>query len=40
MVVDKEEGGNKECPHMLLGIEVFHTSVVVGLWTMVCGGTY
>jgi hypothetical protein len=31
MVVDKEVGGNKECPHMLVGIEVFHTSVVVGV---------
>ena len=31
MVVDKEVGGNKECPHMLAGIEVFHTLVVVGV---------
>jgi hypothetical protein len=31
MVVDKEVGGNKKCPRMLAGIEVFHTSVVVGV---------
>ena len=31
MVVDKGVGGNKKCPHMLVGIEVFHTSVVVGV---------
>jgi hypothetical protein len=31
MAVDKEVGGNKECPHMLAGIDVFHTSVVVGV---------
>jgi hypothetical protein len=31
MVVDKGVGGNKECPHMPVGIEVFHTSVVVGV---------
>ena len=31
MAIDKEVGGNKECPHMLVGIEVFHTSVVVGV---------
>jgi hypothetical protein len=31
MVVDKEVGGNKECPHMMAGIEVFHTSVMVGV---------
>ena len=30
MVVDKGVGGNKECPHMSMGIEVFHTLVVVG----------
>ena len=29
MAVDKGVGGNKECPHMPVGIEVFHTSVVV-----------
>jgi hypothetical protein len=29
MVVDKGVGGNKKCPCMLAGIEVFHTSVVV-----------
>jgi hypothetical protein len=29
MVVDKGVGGNKKCPHMSVGIEVFHTSVVV-----------
>jgi hypothetical protein len=31
MVVDKGVGKNKECPYMLEGIEVFHTSVVVGV---------
>jgi hypothetical protein len=31
MAVDKGVGGNKECPHMLVGIEVFHTSLVVGV---------
>ena len=31
MVVDKWAGGNKECPHIPAGIEVFHTSVVVGV---------
>ena len=31
MAVDKGVGGNKECPHMSAGIEVFHTSVVVGV---------
>jgi hypothetical protein len=31
MVVDKGVGGNKKCPRMPAGIEVFHTSVVVGV---------
>jgi hypothetical protein len=31
MVVDKGVGGNKKCPRMTVGIEVFHTSVVVGV---------
>jgi hypothetical protein len=31
MVVDKGLGGNKKCPRMPVGIEVFHTSVVVGV---------
>jgi hypothetical protein len=31
MVVDKGAGGNKKCPHMPTGIEVCHTSVVVGV---------
>ena len=31
MVVDKGVGGNKRCPHMPAGIEVFHTLVVVGV---------
>jgi hypothetical protein len=31
MVVDKCAGDNKECPHILVGTEVFHTSVVVGV---------
>jgi hypothetical protein len=31
MVVGKGVGGNKKCPHMLVGIEAFHTSVVVGV---------
>ena len=31
MAVDKGVGGNKEFPHMLAGIEVFHTLVVVGV---------
>ena len=29
MAVDKGVGGNMKCPRMPLGIEVFHTSVVV-----------
>jgi hypothetical protein len=28
MVVGKGVGGNKKCPHMLVGIEGSHTSVV------------
>ena len=31
MDVDKGVGGNKKCPHMLVGIEAFHTLVVVGV---------
>jgi hypothetical protein len=31
MTVDKRVGGSKECPHKLAGIEVCHTSVVVGV---------
>jgi hypothetical protein len=31
MVVDKWAGGNKECPHIPAGTEVFHTSVMVGV---------
>jgi hypothetical protein len=31
MVVYKGVGGNKKCPHMLAGIEVCHTLVVVGV---------
>ena len=31
MVIDKGVGGNKKFPHMSVGIEVFHTSVVVGV---------
>jgi hypothetical protein len=31
MVVGKGVGGNKKCPHMLVGIEGSHTSVVVGV---------
>jgi hypothetical protein len=31
MAVDKGVGGNNTCPHMLAGIEVFHTLVVVGV---------
>jgi hypothetical protein len=31
MVVDKRVGGSKECPHKPAGIEVCHTSVVVGV---------
>jgi hypothetical protein len=31
MVVDKGVGGNKKCPRMPEGIEVFHTLVVVGV---------
>jgi hypothetical protein len=31
MVVDKGVGGNKKGPHMLEGIGLFHTSVVVGV---------
>jgi hypothetical protein len=31
MVVDKVVGGNKKCPHMPVGIEVSHTSVVFGV---------
>jgi hypothetical protein len=27
MAVDKGVGGNKKCPHMLVGIEGSHTSV-------------
>ena len=30
MVVDKGVGGNKKFPRMSAGIEVFHTSMVVG----------
>jgi hypothetical protein len=29
MVVDKGVGGNKKFPRMLVGIEMFHTSMVV-----------
>jgi hypothetical protein len=28
MAVDKGVRGNKKCPHMLVAIEAFHTSVV------------
>jgi hypothetical protein len=31
MAIGKGVGGNKKCPHMLVGIEVSHTSVVVGV---------
>jgi hypothetical protein len=31
MAIDKGVGGNKKFPRMLAGIEVFHTSVVVGV---------
>jgi hypothetical protein len=31
MVVNKRVGGNKRFPHMSVGIEVFHTLVVVGV---------
>jgi hypothetical protein len=31
MVVDKGVGADKKCPCMPVGIEVFHTSVVVGV---------
>jgi hypothetical protein len=31
MVFDKGVWGNKMCPHMPMGIKVFHTSVVVGV---------
>jgi hypothetical protein len=31
MAIDKGVGGNKKCPCMLVGIEVFHTSMVVGV---------
>ena len=31
MIVGKGVGGNTECPCMPMGIEVFHTSVVVGV---------
>jgi hypothetical protein len=31
MVVDKGVGGSKECPDIPVGIEVCHTSVVVGV---------
>jgi hypothetical protein len=31
MVVDKQVGGSKECPHKPAGIEVCHTSMVVGV---------
>ena len=29
--MDKGVGGNEKCPHMLVDIEAFHTSVVVGV---------
>ena len=31
MAVDMGVGGNKKCLHTLVGIEVFHTSAVVGV---------
>jgi hypothetical protein len=31
MAVGKGVGGNKKCPRMLVGIEVSHTSMVVGV---------
>ena len=31
MAVGKGVGGNKKCPHMLVGIEVCHTLVVAGV---------
>jgi hypothetical protein len=31
MAVDKGVGGNNKCPHMPKGIEVCHTSMVVGV---------
>ena len=31
MAVGKGVGGNKKCPHMLVGIEGSHTLVVVGV---------
>ena len=31
MAIDKGGGGNKKYAHMLVGIEAFHTSVVVGV---------
>jgi hypothetical protein len=31
MAVDKRVGGSKERPHKLAGIEVSHTSMVVGV---------
>jgi hypothetical protein len=31
MAIDKGVGGNKKFPHRPTGIEVFHTSVVVGV---------
>jgi hypothetical protein len=31
MAVGKGVGGNKKCPHMLVGTEAFHTLVVVGV---------
>jgi hypothetical protein len=31
MAIDKGVGGNKECPHMPVYIEVFHTLMVVGV---------
>lgn len=31
MAVDKGGGGNKKCPHMPVVIDVFHTSMVVGV---------
>jgi hypothetical protein len=31
MAIDKGVGGNTKCPRMPVGIEVCHTSVVVGV---------
>jgi hypothetical protein len=31
MAAGKGVGGSKECPHMLVGIEGSHTSVVAGV---------